>query len=677
MIRRQTPHSLTRLASRLAPALVLVFVGLSAAPAVRAQPGDDALLQAREALSRKNGAALAALRDQLRAAHHPLTMWADYWELSSRLPSAIQEEIDAFYARWPGSYVEDRLRNDWLLELGRRRDWDGFVRDHVAYRMRDDREVACYDLLTRFLGGQEVKTQAVDAWLAQRENDDGCRQLGRALADARVLRADDIWRAIRLAVEARRPATARATGALISDATAQAIDETLRKPGPMLERGMRARASAQQQQLATLALMQLAANDVDAAAKALQGGWSRKLSDELAAAAWAGVGRQAAWRQQEQAFDYYELAWERVRRHGADPRWSDETLAWNVRAALRSAQPDRPRWAAVQRSIAAMSERARQTSAWIYWQARALAANARSEDDRRQAAALFADLAVGVDYHAQLAALELGRAARLPASPPPLTEAELDAARQTPGLQRGLALAQLGLRDEGRREWNFTLRGMSDRELLAAAELACQAADWQICINTSERTRSQIDLRQRYPMPYLDAIRRQARECGLETALVLGLIRQETRFMASLRSRAGAVGLMQVMPATARWTARRIGFELAPGRVDEVDTNLRLGTSYLRLLLDDFGGSQALATAGYNAGPGRPRRWREGPTVDAAAWAENIPFPETRDYVKTVLANASVYAQLLGETAPTLRQRMGATIGPRAATEGPPDTALP
>ena len=164
-------------------------------------------------------------------------------------------------------------------------------------------------------------------------------------------------------------------------------------------------------------------------------------------------------------------------------------------------------------------------------------------------------------------------------------------------------MAQIGLRDEGRREWNFTLRGMSDRELLAAAQMACKAQDWQLCINTSERTREQIDLRQRYPMPFAAEITARAKDRGLDPAFVFGLIRQETRFMATLRSSAGAAGLMQLMPATARWTARKLGLPFQPEQVTDIDTNLRLGTTYLKLVLDDFCGVAAAGGCGLQRRP--------------------------------------------------------------------------
>jgi soluble lytic murein transglycosylase len=642
----------------------------------QAQSGDDSLVEAREALKKKDKARLLALRDRLQQARHPLAMWADYWELGSRLPDAQQPELDAFFARWPGTYVEDRLRNDWLLELGRRRDWANFTREHPRYRMNDDLQVQCYALLTQHLAGQDVKAAALAAWYAQRDLDDGCNTLATALAEARKIKPGEIWHELRLSVDANRPRAARAAAPLLGAATAAAIGEVLDQPARFLKRRL-LEPSGQRQELATLALMRLAGTDPDAAAAELEAGWARLLDNEGAALAWASVGRQWALRMQDRAFDAYQQAWRRQREHGHAPTWSDETLAWSVRAALRSARPDRERWQLVAQAIDAMSATELKDPAWAYWKARSIKARARGEAEREQARAPFEALAGGVGYYPLLAAHELGRAATLPPAPPPLTEAELDQAAHNPGLQRGLQMAQIGLRDEGRREWNFSLRGMTDRELLAAAQMACKAQDWQLCINTSERTREQIDLRQRYPMPFAAEITTRAQDSGLDPAFVFGLIRQETRFMATLRSSAGAAGLMQLMPATARWTARKLGLPFQPEQITDIDTNLRLGTTYLKLLLDDFAGSQPLAAAAYNAGPGRPRRWREGPLLDTAAWAENIPFNETRDYVKKVMGNATIYSQLLGGTVPPLKLRLGPPIGPRDTAAPAPDSNLP
>jgi soluble lytic murein transglycosylase len=182
----------------------------------------------------------------------------------------------------------------------------------------------------------------------------------------------------------------------------------------------------------------------------------------------------------------------------------------------------------------------------------------------------------------------------------------------------------------------------------------------------------------RYPTPWSDQIRSAASAAGLDAPYVFGLIRQETRFMPQLKSHVGASGLMQVMPATARWVAKKIGMDWSrPELITDPQVNLKLGTSYLKLVLDDLGGSQAMAAAAYNAGPGRPRKWREGGVIDAAAWTESIPFQETRDYVKRVTSAAAVYDTLLNGKPLALRARLGQTIGPRDAAAPATNGELP
>jgi hypothetical protein len=159
------------------------------------------------------------------------------------------------------------------------------------------------------------------------------------------------------------------------------------------------------------------------------------------------------------------------------------------------------------------------------------------------------------------------------------------------------------------------------------------------------------------PTPFHRDITAAAQAAGLEPAFVFGLIRQETRFMPQLRSHVGAAGLMQIMPATAKWTARKSGLAYNADQIADPQVNLRLGTFYLKLVLDSFGNSAPMAAAAYNAGPARPRRWRGGLMLDPAVWTENVPFYETRDYVKKVMTNAAVYAALQGGTAPRVAPR--------------------
>lgn len=652
---------------RVARAVSLCALVLAAAVApVHGQGGDDTIVEAREAFRKKDSKRLAGLRAVAIAAGHPLAMWPDYWELNLRIGEVQQAEVDQFSARWSGSYVDDRFRNDWLLELGRRRDWANFAVEYPRFRLGDDREVACYALLTDHLAGKDVVDAARAAWLAQRDADEGCALLATTLTEANLFTPADAWRKTRAAIDASRPRAARQAAALIGPEAATGVNELIDNPARYLARGASASSRAAAE-LTTLALMRMASNDPDAAAGQLTERWDRALPDTLAASAWASVGKQAAMKLQPEAADHFQHVAQHTAKAGRDIDWPADTLAWKVRAALR-ADNGKPRWQQAMRAINAMGAAEQRDPAWVYWKARALLALAPDSQDAESMRALgreqMASIAEQLNFYAALAAENLGQPVYLPPRPPALTPAERAAAARNPGLARALQLIGLGLRGEGVREWNYSLHGMGDRELLAAAQLACDREVWDRCINTSERTRAEIDIEQRFPMPFRKDVVAHAREIGLDPAYVYGLIRQESRFVIDARSSVGASGLMQLMPSTARWTAKKIGLAYSHDLIADRDVNLRLGMSYLKLVLDDFDSSQALAAAAYNAGPGRPRKWRDGPVLEPAIWAENVPFPETRDYVKKVLSNATYYAAQLGVPAPSLQARLGRAIAP-------------
>ena len=184
-------------------------------------------------------------------------MWVDYWELTNRINEVQPPEFAAFVQRWPGTYVEDRLRNDWLLELVKRRDRATFAAEYPRFRMNDDREVTCFALADDQLSGKDVREAAVAAWLAQKDADDGCAFLAATLAEAKQLAPADIWKKVRLSIEANRPRAARQAAGLISDAVGAAMAEIVDSPARYLAKkaGTATRADAE---LTTVALARLA-----------------------------------------------------------------------------------------------------------------------------------------------------------------------------------------------------------------------------------------------------------------------------------------------------------------------------------------------------------------------------------------------------------------------------------
>lgn len=657
---RAQPRALTsRPFSALALSLVLAATAMLQ-PACAQNLNDDVIVQMKQAFQRGDKTRLTALLPQARG--HTLEAWAAYWELKARLQEASVAEVQDFLSRYAGTYQEDRLRNDWLLLTGQRRDWDGFAAFHASFRMNDDAQVACYAILVDALRtGSATKAKADEVrrnWHAQRELDDGCLTAADRMIAAGLMSPNDAWKKARLAIEANKPQAARAAIVLVAPDAVPLFDEMNASVAKFLTSRVFVAAKARKE-IVVLALIKMTIADPDMAAAQLDRKWGPMMSAEERNWLWGAIGRQYATKLSPQANN----AFANVTKNSD---LSDDMLAWKARAALRSGD-----WKIVQAAINAMSEASQQDPTWVYWKARALS-NYGGDERRAQARALYESIAGTRGFYELLALEELGQRADVPTRPTPLTPEEKDAARNNPALNRALYAISIGLRAEGNREWNYATNlhdkgGMADRELLAAADLACQREVWDRCINTSERTKGTIDIDQRFPMPFRDTVLRKSEEIGLDPAYVYGLIRQESRFVMDARSGVGASGLMQVMPATARWTARKIGLsDFTPGQLNERDTNITIGTNYLKLALDDFDGSMALAAAAYNAGPGRPRNWRNGPVMETAIWAENVPFTETRDYVKKVLANTTNYAALITGRPQSLKDRLG-TVGPRDA----------
>ncbi len=600
----------------------------------------------------------------------PLEPWAAYWELALRLDQADKSEIEAFLARYAGSYQEDRLRADWLLQLGRNRDWATFRAQWPLYRMGDDRSVQCYALWSDYLRNDAEVARAVqDIWLAQREADEACADAAQVLIKARKMPEQAAWLRARLGMENDRPRVVTQAAAALNDKWGKTVNAIYQDPAKYLNHKLTA-LRPQTREFVSLALIRLAYLDHQSAAAEVEKlRWRAQLTHEERHWIWGVIGKRAAQKGQDDALGFFAK--------GLLESMHEDHLQWAARAALRQGQ-----WAQVQAAIGAMPAALRAEPTWVYWSARAILAQKPTDAARAQAMASLQSIAGIRGFYEQLALDELGQRSALPPRPLPPTPDEREVARKNPGLQRALYAIEAGLRPEGVREWNYTISlhtkgGMDDRSLLAAADLACQAEVWDRCINSSERSRALIDMDQRFPMPFKQAVVARAQSIGLDPSYVYGLIRQESRFVMDAKSGVGAAGLMQVMPATAKWTAKKIGLsDFTPAKINERDTNIAIGTGYLKLVLDSFQGSMPLAAAAYNAGPSRARQWRGAsgaPAIEAAIWAENIPFNETRDYVKKVLSNATLYAVMQTGQPQSIKARLGAVGAPDAAT---PETGL-
>jgi soluble lytic murein transglycosylase len=514
-----------------------------------------------------------------------------------------------------------------------------------------------------------VNAAVMQTWLPLKEADEGCAAAAEQLVKDHSMMPAAVWQRARLGFENDRLRVATQAVGILNDGWVKNVSEIYASPAKYLNDKLTA-LRPKTRELVSLALIRLAYQDPEAAATEVNHlRWKAQLTQEERSWIWGVIGKRAAMKMSPDAVGYFA--------QGQFSQMHEDHLAWAVRAALRAGQ-----WKTVHEAIAAMPPALAAEPVWVYWHARAQLALADSESGRAEALKLLQGIASVRGFYEQLALDELGQRVTVPERPAPLTAEERETARNNPGLSRALYAIQIGLRAEGVREWNYSANlhdrgGLDDRGLLAAAERACQAEVWDRCINSSDRTKGFLDFETRFPMPFKSAVLARTKQIGLDPAYVYGLIRQESRFIMDARSGVGASGLMQVMPATAKWTAKKLGMtDFQAHQISDRDTNIAIGTGYLKLLLDSFGGSMPMAAAAYNAGPGRPRAWRNGPVLEAAIWAENIPFNETRDYVKKVLSNTTNYAAVITGQPQSLKARLG-SVGPLDAALPDASTELP
>jgi soluble lytic murein transglycosylase len=620
------------------------------------QSGDERIVAAREAARTGNRSQLEALA--ALAEDHPLDPYVQYWLLTSKLarPEYPPEvEILAFLQAQSGSLLAERLRGEWLRRLARDGEWSTYTRIYTGLA-EPDRELQCHAWNARWRAGEvQALEEAASRWADLAEIPTACEPLLQTLAVNGRLTVDELWWGFRHQMEGRNPDGARAILSWLPAAEAPAegeLDRLLKSPALFVDRlAVNFSINRTGRELALGALVRLAREDVRAAAVRFARLEERFRPEERAYL--LGVLGWAASRDHlPEAVQWYRAA--------GDVRLGPEARAWRVRAGLRGSD-----WKLVQQAILALPALEQALPEWTYWLGRAQAALG----DREAARLTFERIAGQPHFYGILAGEELGRTFSLPPQAQAASLEELARAQADPGLVRAFALLRLDMRSEAVREWNWSLRGRDDRFLLAAARLAEKSGLYDRAISAADRTVQEHDYSLRYLTPYRERIEPNARERGLDLAWVYGLMRQESRFIPAARSSVGAQGLMQIMPATGKWIAGQLGMKgYQVGWLSDPDTNVLFGTAYMRMVLEGLDDQPVLASAAYNAGPGRAKKWKDERPLEGAVYAETIPFSETRDYVKKVMANAVVYSALLHDRAPSLKARLG-TVSARNGSD--------
>lgn len=644
--------------NRSLPCLLLtLLIGLVPALTQAAEPTleqqRDDFLAAEHALSLGALARFHALAAELR--DYPLYPYLRYQYLRPRLAQSAEAEIRAFIRDHGDSPLAGRLQHAWIETLARRGQWDTLLRNFPAHS--DSVTLDCYR--RQALLQTDAEAQALDGieslWLVGYSRPRACDPLFSAWRAQDGLSSELAWQRFRLAMQSNEISLARYLTRYMNDSHQAWSEQWLqvhRNPRLITNAQRPAINHPAHDDILTHGISRMARSDIDQAIavwdKAV--GTPAALSREYHADIERNLAMVLALRSHPQALE---------RLDAIDNAATDASLReWRVRTALA-----RQDWAAVLNAIDQLRDDERDDPSWHYWRARALEAL----DRQVEANDSYHELAQNRGYYSFLAADRAGLPYRLNHQ---AVDREIAAAvtpETYPGLARARELLQLDRMLDARREWFFATRHMADWQLQSAAVIAHGWGWHDRAVITVAQTDFRDDLELRFPLVYPDQVSAAADRHGINPALAFALIRQESAFDRRARSPAGALGLMQLMPATASRLARLLERETPnQGALLDVDTNLDYGMAWLRRLLDRYN-NPAVALAAYNAGEHRVDGWLpQDRMISADIWIDTIPFRETRAYIRNIMLFTTIYEQHLKLPGETLTQRMPVVV-PRDA----------
>ena len=597
--------------------------------------------QAKRALAKGDSGPYFQSAAALRS--YPLTPYLAYDELTARLKSASNTEIEQFLAEHGDLPQANWMKLRWLRWLADRGDWATFAKYYDP--KLNFTELDCLNGQYELQHNRKAEgyANAEKLWLVGKAQPAACDALFSQWAADGQLTEQKRWQRVKLAAEARNYALATqlANGLNTLGPQARLMIDVAQKPDMLSQPSRFAPASEAMSDAVGLGLRRLARQDPEKAASLLDTyATNMHFSRDEKVAIAREIGLTFARRYDSRGLDIMTKY---------DPELRDNTVTeWRLRLLLRLG-----RWEDAYQLTRKLPQDLATTSRWRYWQARSLEL---AEPKNPQAQVLFKKVANERDFYGFLAADRAQTPYQLNNRPLMLSPQLVKKVRNTPGVQRALEFHDRGQIVDGRREWYYVSRLFSRDEMVAQAKLAYDLKWYFPAIRTISQAQYWDDLDIRFPMAHRDTLVREAKLRGLHSSWVFAITRQESAFMDDARSGVGASGLMQLMPATAKETARKFNIPLAsPQQVLNPDKNIQLGAAYLSQVHGQFNGNRVLASAAYNAGPGRVRQWLKGANhLGFDVWIESIPFDETRQYVQNVLSYSVIYGQKLNAPQPVV-----------------------
>lgn len=561
---------------------------------------------------------------------YPLYPYLRYEYLRTRLRALPDSEIETFLDRNPDFPMAGRLRNQWLDLLASRGRWQDYI-NH--YEQPNDNRLRCLYLTARMKTGatESLLEDARRMWLVGYSQHDACDPVFDKLEASPLMTKALIWDRIRLTLDNHKTGLASYLAKKLDGPESKLAERWIamhRNPESGL-RNPQLPDNSWGREILLHGLHRLAYRDADQAL--------------------------TRWNQLQALFDFLPAERQRLERHlavraaddkhpeamrlldqVADGEVDSTVFIYRLRYAINAGD-----WEQLHKWTSGEPPAEVDEAQWRYWHARALEQSGQKEAARD----IYHKLAAERDFYGFLAADRLGVSYQMNHFPVPITDEQRKSVAEMPAIRRASEFMALGEEYAARREWHHALERMTGLQMQIAAELAAQRGWHDRAILAMGRAKAYDDLEIRFPVIHRDTLEKHADKHDLDLSWVYGLIRSESAFWEDARSPAGALGLMQVMPNTGKQTARRLGMkDFSNDKLLEAEYNIPIGSRYLKMMYDDFKGNMILATAAYNAGPHRVKSWLpKSGCIEPDIWIENIPFYETRGYVKRVLSYASIY----------------------------------
>lgn len=586
-------------------------------------------LQAEHYIKQNRDDDYLALSDTL--IDYPLYPYLHYQWLTKHLNDSIA--VREFLRQYPDTRYAALLHNQWLRYLGEKQQWLTVIRE---YKTGNDSELRCYVGQAQYRLGQQQQAleTAKQFWLSGKSYSTACNPLFDWLQHAPGFTSDLIWQRLITALSHNNVHLAKQMQRLLPPAQRNAAEDWLQlhqRPQEVQNRTSGKPNDARAAALFAHAIRRWADSDPDAALRT----WEAKkqhfdLSAKLVTDTEKRLGMELAFKRDKRAYSL-------LQKHAGDDTSAQE---WRVRAAL-----SQQNWQHVLSALDALDQELKQQDKWQYWRAKASAATGNNQ----AAQAIFGELAKQRSFYGFMAATQLQQSIALNHHPVRISAKELSAIQNSKAFRVVSELLNIERRAEATRQWWHAVTQLDDHGKKMAAKLA---EKWQwpsMAIFTIAKAKYWDDTELRFPLAFKQLVQSQAHRQQLDPSLIFGLIRQESAFDQFAGSPAGAMGLMQVMPQTAKSIAKDFNerwhnqFNLLTPEL-----NIKYGSAYFKKMLKRYDGHYALAIAAYNAGPGRVNQWLpKNRHLPADIWIETIPYKETRNYVSSVIMYAMIYQQRL------------------------------